>query len=519
MNEKILDEILKSASHLSPIATVAQWFLESGYRPGKQMSVLASPPNHNLFGIKASDPQFTEANKGKTWDLFWTKEWSSSQQKFVDALAPFRMYPSYSASIKDHDQFFVSTPSRVERYRKTREATTLKDEIRELGASGYATDPDYSKKINEIIGAYSIDKMFDINKIAKFSKQSGGNTKVGYIGIDIGHGANTRETGGGKAVYKNGKWHEEHDFNSMVAKALKAKLEKSGHKVTYGLQQPFSNEVGLQSRTNEFNRLNVDLVISVHANFISEPSVNGICAFYWHDHKDSKRLGAEIMAQYKKQGQDIYSASTGGNIASVPGTWTDFHMVRQTKMTSVLMELGFMSGSRDFDKVFGTKQKEYVEQMAQGMLLGVNSFLGATTPSETANRYNPQGLKEVKLNAYRPPALAFKSFKKGDTITFRDTFNSWFNPDTNSYMESSRAKDIQNSKDVIIDVKDVNVDWSKKAYLVKNYNSWVLEQDLVEPRAHWSTPVKPDTPVSEDDDFALYELDGQWYKVAKVENP
>ena len=517
MHQDIIKAIKESAKNLSPIGTLAQLYLESGYRPGKGLSTLASPPNHNLFGIKAGDPQFTSANKGKTWELFWTKEWDDKNKRFIDIQAPFRIYHDYASSIKDHDAFFVSTPSRVERYKKTREASSLAEEIKELGKSGYATDPNYETKLLNIIKEYKMAETFPVKDISKFNKTGG--SKVGYIGIDIGHGANTRETGGGKAVYVNGKWHEEHDFNSMVAKALKAKLEKSGHKVTYGVQEPFSNEVGLTSRTNKFNALNVDIVVSIHANYINNASVNGICAFYWHDHSESKRLGAEIMAQYKKQGQIIYSPATGGNIASVPGTWTDFHMVRQTKMTSVLMELGFMSGNKDFDKIFGNKQSAYVEEMAQGLLEGINKFFGTTTPSETVNRYNPRGLAETKLNAYRPPSLAFKRFKVGDSVTFRDTFHSWYNPDNKSYMATSKAKDIQGTKDVIVEVKKVDVDWSEYAYLVKGYNSWVLEQDLVEPRAHWSAPVSPDTPVTDDDDFALYELDGQWYKVEKVENP
>lgn len=517
MHQDIIKAIKESAKNLSPIGTLAQLYLESGYRPGKGLSTLASPPNHNLFGIKAADPQFTPDNKGKTWDLFWTKEWDDRNKRFIDIQAPFRTYPDYVPSIRDHDAFLVSTPSRVERYRKVREASSLAEEIKELGKSGYATDPNYETKLLNIIKEYKMEETFPVKDIAKFNKTGG--SKVGYIGIDIGHGANTRETGGGKAVYANGKWHEEHDFNSMVAKALKAKLEKSGHKVTYGAQQPFSNEVGLTTRTNKFNELNVDVVVSIHANYINNASVNGICAFYWHDHSESKRLGAEIMATFKKKGQTIYSPATGGNIASVPGTWTDFHMVRQTKMTSVLMELGFMSGNKDFDKIFGNQQSVYVDKMAQGILEGINKFFGTTTQSESVNRYNPQGLSETKLNAYRPPALAFKRFKEGDSVTFRDTFNSWYNPYNKSYMATTKAKDIQGTKDVIVEVKKVDIGWSEYAYLVKGYNSWVLEQDLVEPRAHWSAPVSPDTPVTEDDDFALYELDGQWYKVEKVENP
>ena len=37
---------------------------------------------------------------------------------------------------------------------------------------------------------------------------------------------------------------------------------------------------------------------------------------------------------------------------------------------------------------------------------------------------------------------------------------------------------------------DVNVGYSKRAYLLKDKVSWVLEQDLVEPRSDWSSEQK-----------------------------
>src|SRR5699024_7917920 len=166
MLEQIRKNILSHAKHLSPITTEAQMYLESGYRPGQAMSTLASPPNHNLFGIKANDPQFTESQRGKTWDWFPTKEHVNGST--ISIKDKFRVYPSYEASIKDHDNFFVSTPSRVDRYRKTREATNLKDEVRELGASGYATDPKYEEKIWGMINSYKLDTKYDLSKIEKF---------------------------------------------------------------------------------------------------------------------------------------------------------------------------------------------------------------------------------------------------------------------------------------------------------------------------------------------------------------
>lgn len=184
--DTVRQDILKHDKHLSPITTEAQMYLESGYRPGQKMSELASPPNHNLFGIKANDPEFTEAKKGIIWDWFWTHEYEDGKK--VRVKDKFRIYTSYQASIEDHDNFFVSTPARVERYRKTREAVSLEQEIVELGKSGYATDPDYAKKIRNMIKEYKIDEKYDTSKIDKFNKK--GSTKMATHLIIAGHGRN-----------------------------------------------------------------------------------------------------------------------------------------------------------------------------------------------------------------------------------------------------------------------------------------------------------------------------------------
>ena len=42
---------------------------------------------------------------------------------------------------------------------------------------------------------------------------------------------------------------------------------------------------------------------------------------------------------------------------------------------------------------------------------------------------------------------------------------------------------------------DVNIGYSKKAYLLKNAKTWILEQDLVEPRADWDKGLTASTYV------------------------
>ncbi|MHA3225673.1 N-acetylmuramoyl-L-alanine amidase family protein [Globicatella sulfidifaciens] len=224
-----------------------------------------------------------------------------------------------------------------------------------------------------------------------------------FIGIDIGHGEDTFETGGGKGLYKNGKKNEEHHFNSIVAKKLKPLLEKNGHKVTFGVQQPLANDQSLGARANKFNDLKVDILISVHANAVGNASVNGIASFYdaydnWEDKVNSEKLSKCIMAEFKKQGQTIYTGGMGdgkGSIPSYVGSWTDFYMNRMTWMPSVLLELGFMTGDKDFDKIFGSQQDKYTTQMAEGIAAGVQAYYGLPNKPVVTNT-NAKTYKVVK---------------------------------------------------------------------------------------------------------------------------
>ena len=211
---------------------------------------------------------------------------------------------------------------------------------------------------------------------------------MAYIGLDIGHGTDTWESGGGKGVVKNGRVYEEHNFNSKIAIATKALLEAQGHKVTYGIQQPNSKDMPLSARTNKFNAVGVDFVISMHAN-AGEESVDGRCVFYWHDHSASKKLAESIVKAIHEKG---YSTRGNGLHASITGSWTNLHMVRETKMTAILIEYGFMTNDKDFEYIFGSKQNQYVKDMAEATVKGVQAYLGLSTslkankPTVTASK-------------------------------------------------------------------------------------------------------------------------------------
>lgn len=195
------------------------------------------------------------------------------------------------------------------------------------------------------------------------------------IGLDIGHGKDTFPTNG-KGIYKNSKGYAEYDFNQRVGKLLYTMLVNASHVVILG--QPFdSNDVPLTTRTDKYNKAGVDLVASIHADANNNEDANGRYYFYWHTDTKGKKLAQAIAKHIRAKGYDLRTAD--GSIASVPGTWTNFHMVRETKAPAILGENGFMTGNKDFDLIFGSKKDKYALDVAEAYFKGIQEYLGLST--------------------------------------------------------------------------------------------------------------------------------------------
>jgi len=229
------------------------------------------------------------------------------------------------------------------------------------------------------------------------------------IGLDYGHGNNTFPPD--KGVSKNGKNYPEYDFNAKLGRKVKSLLKSHGHTIVEG--QPLNGrDVPLITRTNLYNRENVDLVWSIHAN-AGTPGVNGRCSFYWHTSSKSKDLAFKYAEEVKKAG---YSTHGNGTHASKRGSWTNLHICRETTAPAVLTENGFMTGSKDFDLVFGAKQDQYIDDMAQVHVKAIQRWLGESfngkekpskpapsnpKPSKPQTSTSASGRVESKVNGLR----------------------------------------------------------------------------------------------------------------------
>ena len=140
---RMMPSIQRAASALGvdPAGMLAQAALETGW--GQRMPRAADgSPSHNMFGIKAGD-EWTGARA------------TADSMEVINGVATprrttFRAYASVEESVNDFANLLKNSP----RYKDVIAAGgNASAYIAALGKSGYATDPEYSNKLNQILSS------------------------------------------------------------------------------------------------------------------------------------------------------------------------------------------------------------------------------------------------------------------------------------------------------------------------------------------------------------------------------
>ena len=124
---------------IDPKALLAQAAIETGW--GKHMIHNTSGQNsHNLFGIKAD----------RRWqgDRAIVNTIEFEQGVAATKKAPFRMYDSFADSMQDYVGFVKQNPRYEEAIKHSQSPESY---FSELQKAGYATDPDYAKKVLSVL--------------------------------------------------------------------------------------------------------------------------------------------------------------------------------------------------------------------------------------------------------------------------------------------------------------------------------------------------------------------------------
>ena len=153
MAELAAEQLGVDASYL-----VAQAALETGW--GKSIIKQADgSSSYNLFGIKTHNRWSGESAQVTTTEY--------RAGKAVKEGASFRAYDSFTASFNDYVSFLQSNG----RYEKALESTANPDQFtRELQKAGYATDPQYARKVSQI--ARKVDAYQSLQTLAAASTDS-----------------------------------------------------------------------------------------------------------------------------------------------------------------------------------------------------------------------------------------------------------------------------------------------------------------------------------------------------------
>lgn len=117
---------------------LAQAALESGWGQ-RQIRRENGEPSFNIFGVKASSSW-----KGPTTEITTTEYENGAA---VKTKAKFRVYSSYLEALSD----YVGLLSRNPRYAAVTQAATPEQGAQALQNAGYATDPQYARKLNGMI--------------------------------------------------------------------------------------------------------------------------------------------------------------------------------------------------------------------------------------------------------------------------------------------------------------------------------------------------------------------------------
>jgi flagellar protein FlgJ len=146
---KMLPSVRRAANSLgvNPEALLAQAALETGW--GQRMPRNADgSPSYNMFGIKAGE------------------EWSGARaaadtMEVVNGVATprrtaFRAYGSIEESVNDFAKLLASSPRYKEALAAGGDAQAY---IAGIGKSGYATDPEYANKLNQILDSGTIQSV------------------------------------------------------------------------------------------------------------------------------------------------------------------------------------------------------------------------------------------------------------------------------------------------------------------------------------------------------------------------
>ena len=176
------------------------------------------------------------------------------------------------------------------------------------------------------------------------------------IVLDAGHG--------GYDHGANSKACKEKELSLKTTLAAKKYLTQMGYRVI--LTRTKDLFIPLKTRTSTANKTNGQLFVSLHFNAAKNPKASGIEVFYYNSQSmwrrtSSKRLAKNVLTQ-------LLSATGAPSRAVKVG---NFHVIRETKMPSILVEGGFITHPEEQARLLDAA---YIDRIARSVAIGVDKY-------------------------------------------------------------------------------------------------------------------------------------------------
>lgn len=197
--------------------------------------------------------------------------------------------------------------------------------------------------------------------------------KKELIVLDPGHGGKDQGTANKELNY------EEKTLTLLLTLSVQNILKKMGYRVV--LTRSSDTYVKLSTRAMLANQQKADVFVSIHCNYSANALAQGSEVYFYNNSKKndsldrlrkSERLGHLILSSMHKHGAlKIRSVKTG-----------NFAVIRETTMPAVLVEVGFLSNTRER---IALSDARYRAHLARGIADGIHQFfLNKKAPIKTS---------------------------------------------------------------------------------------------------------------------------------------
>lgn len=156
----------------------------------------------------------------------------------------------------------------------------------------------------------------------------------------------------------------------------------------------------LDERTQKANKLNADVLLSIHCNSATSISAKGFESYIYPN------SGSSTVAMQNTIHAEIIRA-IGSGIDDRGKKTANFHMLRESKMKAILTENLFVSNSGDANKL---KDDSFLDKLAQGHVNGLEKMFGL----KRIENQNPPPKADEKL--YRVQVGAFTEKENAEAL-------------------------------------------------------------------------------------------------------